>query len=198
VLVLLSCMHAASFDSHELRLAPSLQCCLQATFISSCCSQQPTTQPSVHSALCTLRYSTAFAESVEYRLCTLHLSDPGVFCPQNSTLSSCCSQTLKAHCTPLTSPYSAAVRFCMQAPLPEWITLDGSELQKSAEHIWVTQNLGRIRHIILRADDAALSTDLAAATALHSLVVSECSTSQQLPVACGGLPLLTSLHFDRW
>jgi hypothetical protein len=87
---------------------------------------------------------------------------------------------------------------CMQAPLPEVITLDGSEVQQSAEYAWIIRNLGRIRHIILRADDAALSTNLAAATALQSLVVSECSTLQQLPVGCGGLQQLTSLHFDRW
>jgi hypothetical protein len=89
----------------------------------------------------------------------------------------------------------------LQVELPEPITLCAADMRSPSVAAWLNRNLGRIRHLVLRSDEAAtgmLPRLKSSATALHSLEVAQCSAMQQLPAGLGGLPHLTALVFNSW
>lgn len=112
------------------------------------------------------------------------------------------------HCLPTTrhgaaGDRQAAPRLLLSWPqveLPEAISLCAADVRNPAVTAWLDRNLGRIRHLVLRSDEAAtgLLPRLSRATALRSLEVAQCSAMQQLPAGLVGLPHLTALVFSSW
>lgn len=87
---------------------------------------------------------------------------------------------------------------CMQAPLPQPLTIEAAELQQPDAAAWLGRNLCRVQHLILRGDQAALLPGLNRAAALRSLEVVDCAMLKQLPAGVGELQRLTMLRFNRW
>lgn len=98
-------------------------------------------------------------------------------------------------CHPL---HTVRCQSLLQAPLPNPVTLDSQGLQNPAMAAWLNRNLCRVRHLVLRTDEAASLPRLCQAAALQELRVEDCPTLKQLPAGLAGLQHLTALRFNKW
>jgi hypothetical protein len=78
------------------------------------------------------------------------------------------------------------------------MTIEAVDLQQPDAAAWLSRNMCRLQHVILRGDQAAMLPKISTAAALITLEVADCATLKQLASGLGQCQHLTSLQFNKW